>query len=168
MAAKKDKGGIEGLRMDVQALADAFWKFRDAVLTDVAVHQAEQQQSSQTQAASGEWNTPDEAQVQRAASLMSALSQPQRLQIVLMLAEAPTSVAAVVDSLGLKTTGAAYHHLNVLMNLGLAVQPERGSFALALEAAREVQELLVALFGKAPSAITPEEGSKKKKKSASS
>lgn len=164
MAAKKDKGGIEGLRMDVQALADAFWKFRDTVLTDVAVHQAEQQRFSHTPATSGEWNTPDEAQVQRAASLMSALSQPQRLRIVLMLAEAPTSVAAVVDSLGLKTTGAAYHHLNVLMNLGLAVQPERGSFALAPEAARDIQALLEALFGSAPSAITPDEGGKKKKK----
>jgi DNA-binding transcriptional ArsR family regulator len=164
MAAKKDKGGIEGLRMDVQALADAFWKFRDTVLTDIAVQQAEHQQSSRSQVANGEWNAPDEAHVERAATLMSALSQPQRLRIVLMLAEAPTSVAAVVESLGLKTSGAAYHHLNVLMNTGLAVQPERGSFALALEAAGEVNALLVALFGSAPTASGVEEGGKKKKK----
>lgn len=166
--AKKDKGGIEGLRTDVQALADAFWKFRDTVLTDVAVQQAEQQQFSRSRLASDEWNPPGDAQVQRAAALMSALSQPQRLQIVLMLAESPTSVAAVVESLGLKTTGAAYHHLNVLMNAGLAVQPERGTFALAPDAATEVDSILMALFGSAPVGSTTEEGGKKKKKVASS
>lgn len=164
MAAKKDKGGVEALRLDVQALADAFWKFRDTVLTDVAVHQAEQRQFSMQQQAGGEWTSPDDAQVQRAAALMSALSQPQRLRIVLLLAEAPTSVAAVVESLGLKTTGAAYHHLNVLMNAGVAVQPERGTFALAPEATGEVNALLVALFGNAPGTTSPEEGVKKKKK----
>lgn len=163
MAAKKDKGGIEGLRMDVQALAEAFWKFRDTVLTDVAVQQAEQQQFSRSRLTSDEWNAPDEARVQRAAALMSALSQPQRLRIVLMLAEAPTSVAAVVESLGLKTTGAAYHHLNVLMNAGLAIQPERGTFALAPEATGEINALLVALFGSVPKASEPEDRAKKKK-----
>lgn len=164
MAAKKDKGGVEGLRMDVQALADAFWKFRDTVLTDVAVQQAEQQQSLPTQGIGGEWIPPDDARVQRATALMGALAQPQRLRIVLMLVEAPTSVAAVVESLGLKTTGAAYHHLNVLINAGLVVQPERGTFALAPEAAVEVNALLVALFGNAPPASATEDGGKKKKK----
>ncbi len=164
MAAKKDKGGIEGLRMDVQALADAFWKFRDTVLTDAAVQQAEQQQFVRMQVANTGWQHPDDPQVQRAAALMSALSQPQRLRIVLMLAESPRSVATLVEALGLKTTGAAYHHLNVLTNAGLVVQPERGSFALAPESGDEVNALLVALFGSSPTPDTPEETGKKKKK----
>ena len=69
MAAKKEKGGIESLRMDVQALADAFWKFRDTVLTDVAVHQAEQQTATAPGApaiaTAGEWTEPTDVQVQQ-------------------------------------------------------------------------------------------------------
>lgn len=164
MAAKKDKGGIEALRMDVQALADAFWKFRDSALTEVAVHQAEQQQSFQPGTVADGWVAPGETQVQQAAALMSALSQPQRLRIALMLAEGPTSVAAVVEALGLRTTGAAYHHMNVLINNGLAVQPERGSFALSPDAAGKVNALLVALFGSAPVDSPESDGTKKKKK----
>lgn len=160
MAAKKDKGGIEGLRMDVQALADSFWKFRDAMLTDVALQQAEQQ-SATVESATGEWTSPTEATINDAAALMSALSQPQRLRMTLILAEGPSKVAAIVEQLGLKTTGAAYHHLNVLINSGIAVQPERGTFELAPDAAGNINALLVALFG---SAESNGESSKKKKK----
>lgn len=159
MAAKKDKNGIDSLRTDVQALADAFWKFRDTMLTEVAVHQAEEQ-VAQAEGTDGSWATPDDAKLQRAAATMSALSQPQRLRIVLLLADGPTSVSALVEALGLKTTGAAYHHLNVLINNGIAVQPERGTFAISPDASAQVNALMVAMFGSAPAS---DDGGKKKK-----
>lgn len=161
MAAKKDKGGIEGLRMDVQSLADSFWKFRDAMLTNVALQQAEQQ-SAAVESTSGEWTAPTEAKIADAAALMSALSQPQRLRMALILADGPTKVSAIVEKLGLKTTGAAYHHLNVLINSGIAVQPERGTFELASDASGNVNALLVALFGSAESTDEPDKKKKKK------
>src|SRR5699024_1843595 len=111
MAAKKDKSGIEALRTDVQALADSFWKFRDAMLTDTALQQAEEQNAS-VEMSAGEWVAPSEAQIAESAILMGALSQPQRLRMAMMLADGPTNVATIVERLGLKTTGAAYHHLN--------------------------------------------------------
>ena len=159
MAAKKDKGGIESLRADVQALAEAFWKFRDAMITDVAAQQAERQQESTL--SSGGWLAPDDATVQSSASLMNALAQPQRLRMAMMLAEAPASVASLVEGLGLKTSGAAYHHLNVLITNGIAVQQERGIFTIAPDAAAQVTSLLVALFGSAGAGA---DGGKKKKK----
>ncbi len=159
MAAKKDKGGMESLRTDVQALAEAFWNFRDAMLTDVAAQQAEQQRVGAV--SPGGWLAPDEALVQSSAALMNALAQPQRLRMAMMLAEGPTSVASLVEGLGLKTSGAAYHHLNVLINNGIAVQQERGTFSIAPEAVGQVTSLLVALFGSADASA---EGGKKKKK----
>lgn len=165
MAAKKDKSGIEALRMDVQALADSFWKFRDAMLTDVAVQQAEQQNAESPDVA-GEWAPPTDANITEASTLMGALSQPQRLRMALMLANGPSNVSTIVEQLGLKTTGAAYHHLNVLINNGIAIQPERGTFAIAPDAIGKVNGLLVALFGSAPESSDADEdsGGKKKKK----
>ena len=161
MAAKKEKGGIESLRADVQGLAEAFWKFRDAMITDLAAQQAEQQQGNRAQPATGGWLTPDEATITASAAMMNALAQPQRLRMAMLLADGPTSVSTIVASLGLKTTGAAYHHLNVLINSGIAVQMERGTFAIAPDAAAQITSLLVALFG---GADTGADGSKKKKK----
>lgn len=163
MAAKKDKAGIEGLRTDVQALADSFWKFRDAMLTDTALQQAEKQSAS-VDGAAGEWVVPTDTTIAESATFMGALSQPQRLRMAMMLADGPTNVATIVEQLGLKTTGAAYHHLNVLINGGIAVQPERGTFAIAPEAIGKINGLLVALFGSAPEHSDSNTDSKKKKK----
>ena len=165
MAAKKDKTGIEALRMDVQALADSFWKFRDTMLTDAAVQQAEQQ-SSQAEIVAGEWAPPTDADIADAAAIMAALSQPQRLRMAMILSDGPTNVSTIVEQLGLKTTGAAYHHLNVLINNGIAVQPERGTFAISPDAVNNVNGLLVALFGSAgdSSDDDADSGGKKKKK----
>lgn len=157
MAAKKDKGGVDSLRNDVQALTEAFWSFRETMLTDVAVAQSERQVAVSI----NKWVSPKTANVDETAQIMAALGQPQRLRMVMMLASGPTSVPAMVEELGLKTTGAAYHHLKVLMTSGLVVQPERGTFTLAPENSGQTTSLLAALFDDDVSAET---GSTKKKK----
>lgn len=143
MAAKKDKGGIESLRTDVQALSEAFFSFREAMLADAAVTQSEQRKGG----ASGGFTAPAGADIDGAASMLAALGQPQRLRIVMLLAEEPTSVPLMVEKLGLKTTGAAYHHLNVLTNTGIVEQPQRGTFALTASASGKVEALLTAVLG---------------------
>lgn len=159
MAAKKDKSGIDALRNDIQALQESFWRFRDAMLTDAALEQAEQQQ---TQLAIEDIGlaSVSEADVNTAAGLMAAIGHPQRLRMAMMLAENPISVTEVVEKLGLSTTGAAYHHLKALMNAGLVEQPRRGTFAFTADALPRVQQLLAGLFGLE---ADPEKKSSKKK-----
>lgn len=143
MAAKKDKVSVEAVHADIKALTEAFWSFRDAMLTDAAVVQSEQQVAE----AGGSWGSPTGTDIDAAASLLAALGHPQRLRITMMLANGPTSVNEIVESLGLKTTGAAYHHLNVLTTNGIAEQPQRGTFALVTGAAVKINTVLTSLFG---------------------
>lgn len=158
MAAKKDKSGIKALRNDIQALQESFWRFRDAMLTDAALSQAEQQKS---QAAVESLDLPalTGTDIADAATLLAALGHPQRLQMTMILAQNDASVNDLMEQLGLATTGAAYHHIKVLMNQGLVEQPARGTFALTAEALPRVQHLLNGLFGSAP-----EKSDKKPKK----
>ncbi|MCO5218159.1 MAG: helix-turn-helix domain-containing protein [Thermomicrobiales bacterium] len=154
MAAKKDKASVETLQADVKALTEAFWSFRDAMLTNAAVEQSEQQVAE----ASGDWGAPSDRDIDTAASLLAALGHPQRLRMTMMLANEPTTVTDIVETLGLKTTGAAYHHLNVLTTHGIAEQPERGIFSLMPGAGVRVHAVLTSLFG------GDEQPTKKKKK----
>lgn len=160
MAAKKDKFGIEALRNDVQALQESFWQFRDAMLTEAALHQAELQQSALVV---DELPTLTDSQLTDAATLMAAVGHPQRLRITILLTQNAMSVNDLVGQLGLSTTGAAYHHLKVLMNEGLVEQPQRGTFALTEEATPRVYHLLTGLFGE-PSEADADAGKPPKKK----
>ena len=158
MAAKKDKFGIEALRNDVQALQESFWQFRDAMLTDAALEQAEQQQS---QMVFDGLDLPalSPSDITAAAEMMAATGHPLRLRMVILLAQSPVSASDLVEKLELGTTGAAYHHLKVLMNQGLVEQPQRGAFQLTVEATPRIHQLLGGLFG-----IAREEPGKRSKK----
>lgn len=163
MAAKKDKSGIESLRTDIQSLTDAFYSFKDAMLTDAAVQQAERQQLDASLVAVSDLASIPEGDLTGAAALMAAIGHPQRLRMVLLLAQQPTSVTAMVERLSLRTTGAAYHHINVLMNNGIVAQPERGTFALTETHAPQVHRVLEALFSIDIASKTPSKTGKKKK-----
>lgn len=159
MAAKKDKSGIEGLRNDIRDLQDSFARFRDAMLTEAALSQAERQTSH---AAVEALNLPTltDAEIGNTAQMMASLGHPLRLRMVIILAQDAASVTALMTQLGLGTTGAAYHHLKVLMNQGLVEQPRRGTFALTTAALPRVERLLTGLFGTDPG----DSGKKTKKK----
>lgn len=66
----------------------------------------------------------------RAAQVLSALGHRQRLAILKAVLEHPCSATELVERLHLGTTGAAYHHLNVLQAAGLVTQEGRGTFAV--------------------------------------
>lgn len=159
MAAKKDKSGIEGLRNDIRELQDSFSRFRDAMLTDAALSQAERQTSH---AAVESLNLPalSHTELENAAGLMAALGHPLRLRMAIVLAQDSASVTDLMEQLGLATTGAAYHHLKAMMNQGLVEQPQRGMFALTAEALPPVERLLTGLFG----TVENDSGKKAKKK----
>jgi DNA-binding transcriptional ArsR family regulator len=105
------------------------------------------------------------------ARILAAIGQPQRLAIVKLLLDGPTTAATLVSSLELGTTGAAYHHLNVLQSAGLVAQASRGVFELSPERAGAVLTILAGL--KATSVVTTTDdelaeptGKKRRKKSA--
>ena len=67
----------------------------------------------------------DENQV---AQLLAAIGHRQRLAILKLVLDRPCSAADLVAALNLGTTGAAYHHLNVLQAADLVTQEERGVY----------------------------------------
>lgn len=159
MAAKKDKFGIEALRNDVQSLQESFWQFRDAMLTDAALEQAEQQQALVTFEGL-DLPALTQTDIFEAANILAAVGNPLRLHMIILLAQNPVSASELVQRLELETTGAAYHHLKVLMNEGLVEQPRRGTFQLTRESTQRVHQLLGGLFHAAPE----ETGKRSKKK----
>lgn len=68
--------------------------------------------------------------VEDAARLLSAIGHKQRLGIMLMLLRKPATANELVAGLSLGTSGAAYHHLNVLQGTGLVQQEQRGVFSI--------------------------------------
>lgn len=160
MAAKKDKDGIKAIRSDIQALQESFWQFRNAMLTDAALEQAEQQQALM-KFDGLDLPALSETDIADAAGMMAAVGHPLRLHMTILLAQNPASATELVEQLGLGTTGAAYHHLKVLMNQGLVEQPQRGTFQLTAEATPRVRQLLGGLFGSRPD--ESQKNSKKKR-----
>jgi DNA-binding transcriptional ArsR family regulator len=62
------------------------------------------------------------------AQVLAAIGHRQRLAILKMILNQPCSAAELVAALNLGTTGAAYHHLNVLQAADLVTQEERGVY----------------------------------------
>lgn len=67
------------------------------------------------------------------ARVLAAVGHRQRLVIVLAMLSGKSTAAELGSSLGLGTSGAVYHHLNVLVAAGLVRQTTRGVFAIAPE-----------------------------------
>lgn len=68
-----------------------------------------------------------------AASTLAAVGHPQRLAILGAILNKPSSAGELVETLSLGTTGAAYHHLNVLQAAGFVTQMQRGIFRFRSE-----------------------------------
>jgi len=86
---------------------------------------------------------PDD--VDLAAQRLAAIGHKQRLAILVHLIQQPSSVSELVGTLDLGTSGAAYHHLNVLQSAGLVSQQERGIFEVAPEQTGFIVGILTAL-----------------------
>lgn len=79
-----------------------------------------------------------------AARMLAAVGHRQRLAILLALLREPSGASGLVSKLDLGTTGAAYHHLNVLQSAGLVQQAQRGLFSVVPEV---IPRLLMILAG---------------------
>jgi DNA gyrase subunit B len=106
------------------------------------------------------------------AKELAAIGHPQRLEIVKTLLNGPSTAAALVADLELGTTGAAYHHLNVLQGAGLVSQASRGVFELSAERTGAMLTVLAGLATTSIATVAEEEdgtetagGKKKRKKS---
>lgn len=79
--------------------------------------------------------------------VLSALGNEQRLAILLALLEQPMTVTKLVEKLGMKTSGQAYHHLNSLLAADLLEEvkdAEKGTYAVK---GHRVQGLIMVLAG---------------------
>lgn len=81
------------------------------------------------------------------AQVLAALGNQQRLSIVVMMLARPATATDVVTALSLGTTGAAYHHLNVLQAAGLVEQQQRGIFTIVPTQAPVILTILGAFSG---------------------
>lgn len=86
---------------------------------------------------------PDD--IEAAAQQLGAIGHRQRLAILVALLQQPSSVSDLVTSLGLGTSGAAYHHLNVLQGTGYVIQQERGIYEVAPEQVGCIAGILASL-----------------------
>lgn len=182
MPNKKLQKSIDAVKGDVRELVEAFWAFREEVMTQQAVSAAEQQSASPREVngdkndvvvdgsagalrilgyyempdgtggrAAHQWSLEDypieqalTLAIEDAAKVLAAVGHKQRLGIVLMLLRCPATASEMVQALSLGTTGAAYHHLNVLQGTGLVEQAQRGVFSIVPE---QVPSLLTILGG---------------------
>lgn len=146
MANKKTKNQIDAIRGDLAALTEAVWALKEQLTVEVAAAAAARS-SAATIAAAGDAQRSD-GQVRArlvaddspselaafdeegTAQILHALGHRQRLGIVKALLDQPASAADLVEKLQLGTTGAAYHHLNVLLAANLVVQQSRGVYAV--------------------------------------
>jgi len=83
----------------------------------------------------------------RYAQVLAAIGHRQRLGILLHLLSHPSTATELVTSLSLGTTGAAYHHLNVLQAAGLVDQERRGRFMVPAERVPALLTILAGLSG---------------------
>jgi DNA gyrase subunit B len=86
---------------------------------------------------------PDDIDI--AAQRLGAIGHRQRLAILVALLQQPSTVNDLVANLDLGTSGAAYHHLNVLQSAGIVLPQERGVFAVAPEQVGFLAGILAAL-----------------------
>lgn len=185
MANKKLQKSIDTVKGDVRELVEAFWAFREEVMTQQAMSAAERQSAASRGTAHeppelemggsagalrlvGHYEMPDGTgarvahqwslddypveqalalPVEDAARVLAAVGHKQRLGIILMLLRCPATANEMVQALSLGTTGAAYHHLNVLQGTGLVEQAQRGVFSIVPERVPSLLTILGGLSG---------------------
>jgi DNA-binding transcriptional ArsR family regulator len=182
MAGKKAKGELDAIRSEVRTLSEAVWALREQVSLNgaaVAVTNSiatpagtaltaergtisltgtlDDPTSELTVAWSfdGDANAALDGDHQQAVQILAGLGHRQRLAIVTTLIATPTTVTDLVARLNLGTTGAAYHHLNVLQAAGLVTQASRGVFSVPPAEAGLVLTVLAAVNAAAGASTAP-------------
>ncbi len=182
MAGKKAKGELDAIRSEVRTLSEAVWALRDqvslngaaaAVTSSIAtpagtvpaaergiislIGALDDPTSDLTVAWSfnGDANAALDGDHQQAVRVLAGLGHRQRLAIVTTLIVTPVTVAELVARLDLGTTGAAYHHLNVLQAAGLVTQATRGVFSVPPAEAGLVLSVLAAVNAAAGASTSP-------------
>jgi ArsR family transcriptional regulator, arsenate/arsenite/antimonite-responsive transcriptional repressor len=64
------------------------------------------------------------------ATIMAALSHPQRLALVQLLLRGPHDRQQLQEALDISSPGQLYHHLHSLLDAGVVTQRRRGVYAL--------------------------------------
>lgn len=89
--------------------------------------------------------------------ILAAVGHRQRLLILKAILDRPSSAAELVSSLDLGTTGAAYHHLNVLQAADLVTQEGRGTFIVVPHRVSAIFAILAGVESANDTTYTPRE-----------
>jgi DNA gyrase subunit B len=183
MAGKKSKGEIEAIRGEVRSLTEAVWALREQVSFNGAAAAAVASPTRAITGAdangepgnvtiggavvapgagvSMQWDVdvPIETMLADdttgAVRLFAAIGHRQRLALLTSLIANPSTVADLVATLDLGTTGAAYHHLNVLQAAGLVTQAQRGIFSVPPAQAAVVISILAGTHVALATVVSP-------------
>jgi len=93
------------------------------------------------------------------ARILAAIGHRQRLLILKAILDKPSSAAELVTSLNLGTTGAAYHHLNVLQAADLVIQEGRGTFTVQPHRVSAIFAILAGVESAAQASAVDQEAS---------
>src|ERR671932_831032 len=89
------------------------------------------------------------AEIRRVADLLKQVSDPTRLQVLMLLTEKERNVSELCADLGTQSQPAVSHHLALLRH-GRLIEPRRSgkhNFYYLTEAGRELAEVVNALVG---------------------
>jgi DNA-binding transcriptional ArsR family regulator len=88
-------------------------------------------------------------QIRQAADLLKQVSDPTRLQVLMLLTEKERNVSELCDDLGTQSQPAVSHHLALLRH-GRLIEPRRSgkhNFYYLTQAGRELAEVVNSLVG---------------------
>jgi DNA-binding transcriptional ArsR family regulator len=92
-----------------------------------------------------------------AATVLSALGSPFRLEIIRALLLGRGTVQQLQEIPGLGTSGQLYHHLRDLQSVGVVAQRRRGRYGVAGDKVVPCLIIIAAAASMAAVAVTPEE-----------
>ncbi|WP_165222780.1 ArsR/SmtB family transcription factor [Aquisphaera insulae] len=89
------------------------------------------------------------AEIRRVAELLKQVSDPTRLQVLMLLSEKERNVSELCADLGTQSQPAVSHHLALLRH-GRLIEPRRSgkhNFYALTEAGRELADVVVSVVG---------------------
>src|SRR4051812_5417998 len=105
--------------------------------------------SSRSSKSSGSAGTRPTAEIRRVAELLKQVSDPTRLQVLMLLSEKERNVTELCADLGTQSQPAVSHHLALLRH-GRLIEPRRSgkhNFYYLTEAGRELAQVVNTIVG---------------------
>lgn len=105
--------------------------------------------TSKSKSSKGGGNNRPSAEVRQAADLLKQVSDPTRLQVLLLLTEKERNVSELCNELGTQSQPAVSHHLALLRH-GRLIEPRRSgkhNYYYLTDSGRELSKVVQSIIG---------------------